>query len=116
MTNKSLILSIALEEYNKNEELLVVAQKTGNYENVKSTRGIMWERDKEIGSLYHAYCEFCGSLFEDCAHYKKDCVKEATKKGWIIGNTKETKNIAVCPSCKEKYKVCRKVFKKHTKD
>ena len=76
-------------------------QKISNdWSKVITCRGIFGGRDKEVGSLYHAYCEFCGDIFEDCAIYKKENEKCTRKIGWIIGNTKETKYIAVCPMCK----------------
>lgn len=102
-TNK-MVLEKALVRYQENEEILKKARETNNYSKVQMCRGISWGRDKETGNLYHAYCEFCGRLFEDGATYKNSCEKYARKKGWIIGNTKETRDIAVCPLCKEKVK------------
>lgn len=101
ISNKQ-ILDLALDESKKNDELVVEARLSGDWSKVIARRGIFWGRDKEVGSSYHAYCEFCGDLFEDCAIYKKENEKCARKIGWIIGNTKETKYIAVCPKCKAK--------------
>lgn len=101
MTNKK-ILELALIRFNENEKILQEARKTMDYSKVQMCRGISWGKDKESGNLYHAYCEFCGDLFEDATQYKKDCEQYARKRGWIIGNTKETRDIAICPKCKEK--------------
>ena len=96
------ILDVGLIKWKENEANLLEARKTMDYSKVQMCRGIAWGKDKETGNLYHAYCEFCGDLFEDATQYKKDCEQYARKRGWIIGNTKETRDIAICPKCKEK--------------
>jgi hypothetical protein len=93
---KKHILEIALKEYIKNEKII---------ENKNVCRGVFWGKDKEVGNLYHAYCEFCGNLFEDATDTKKECEKKANEEGWIIGKTKETKNIAICPNCIKKINI-----------
>ena len=91
-TNK-MVLEKALTRYQENEDILKKAIETKDYSKVQRCRGILWGKDKETGNLYYAYCEFCGRLFEDATTYKKDCEQYARKKGWVIGDTKETIDI-----------------------
>ena len=94
------IIELALIQSNNNDSALLEARKTTDYTKVQMNRGVTSWKNKEKGNSYTAYCEFCGNLFEKFTHYKKDYMKDAKKEGWIIGNTKETKNLAVCPNCK----------------
>lgn len=82
--------------FNQNWALLQ-AQKLRDEHN-KLAVGILWGKDKDVGNLYHAYCEFCSDCFVDGAQYKSDCESYARKHGWIIGRGKYS-DIAICPKC-----------------
>jgi len=87
---------------------------TVKYGEFRTTNGgVLWEKDKEFGNLYHAYCYgdlvfnnahgYNKGLFEDATNYKKDCESYARKHGWIIGRG-IYKDIPICPKCAEKIK------------